>query len=133
MHARVADVHGAVDRLDLHTILAGAHRVAAAVNRISEFSRQRCVTTRAVDDGARDTALMGNERQNVSPHGGVLASTVVEHHDASGFDLVDVITNRARRLPRRPVEDRERPASQAEARVEWLDVQTLPRNAESIE
>src|SRR5215204_1331209 len=54
MHARVADVHRAVDRLDLHAVLAGAHRVAAAEDRIAQLARQRRVAARAVDDGAGD-------------------------------------------------------------------------------
>jgi hypothetical protein len=76
---------------------------------------------------------VSDEREDVSPHRRVLASAVVENHDATGFDLVDVITDRARRLPCWPVEDRERPAGHAEAWIERLDVQTLPRDAESIQ
>jgi ABC-type hemin transport system ATPase subunit len=80
-----------------------------------------------------DTALVGDPRQNVAPHRRILASAVVQYHDAPGPHIVDVVADRAGRVAGGPVEDRERAPGQPEARVERLDVEALAGDAEPIE
>ena len=81
-HACVTYVDDRVDGFDLHAILPRAHRVAPAVDRISQLTRQMRVATGAIDHRACDTALMRDPGQNVAPHGRIFAPAVVQTIDA---------------------------------------------------
>ena len=91
------------------------------------------VAARAIDHRAGDAALVRDPRQDVAPHGRILAAAVVQHHHAPRPHIVDVVTNRAGGIARGAIQDREGAAGQAEAWIERLDVQALPGDAESIE
>jgi hypothetical protein len=91
------------------------------------------VSAGAVDHGAGDPTLVGDPREDIAPHSRVLPAAVVQHHDAPRPHIIDVIANRAGRTACRAVEDRECAAGKPEARIERLDVQALPGDAESIE
>src|SRR5688500_2516721 len=112
--ARVANRHRAIHRLDLHAVLAGAHGVAAAVDRIAKLAREVRVAAGAVDDRSGHAATIRDPGQDVAPHGGVRAPAVIEHHHVARLDIVDVIADGAGRIPRGAVEDRERAARHAE-------------------
>src|SRR5690348_16721243 len=64
MDARVSDVDGPVGSLHLDAVLARAHGIAAAVDRIAEFERERHVAARAVDYRAGDTVAVGDPSEN---------------------------------------------------------------------
>src|SRR5581483_910292 len=81
LHARIADVDRSAQGFHLYTILAGAHRIAAAVDGISELARQVRIAARAVDHRARDAPAIRDPRENIAPHRGVLAPAVIEHND----------------------------------------------------
>ena len=63
----VADVDGPVYCLELHTILSGAHRIAAAEHGITDFSSQMRVAASAIDDRAGKLSAMRHHGENVSP------------------------------------------------------------------
>src|SRR5690606_23624820 len=65
LHAGLADRDGHLLGIDLHSILAGAHRVAPAVDRIAELETQMRIAVRSVDDGPGQTLAMRERRQNV--------------------------------------------------------------------
>ena len=91
------------------------------------------VAARAVDHRAGNAALVGDPGEDVAPHGRILAAAVVQHHHAARQHIVDVIADRAGRVARGTVENRERAAGQPEAGIERLDVQALAGDAEPIE
>ena len=62
----------------------------------------------------------------------MFAAAVVQHHDATRRDIVDVVADRAGGLARGPVQDGERAAGQAHAVVERLDAKALPGDAEAV-
>jgi hypothetical protein len=72
---------------------------------------------------------MRDEREDVAPHGRILAAAVVEHDHATRFDVIDVVTNGPRWLAGWPVENRERPPGQSEAWIERLDVEARTMSA----
>ena len=91
------------------------------------------VAAGAIDHRARDAARLGDPRQNVAPDGRVLAAAVVQHDNVPGRHIVDVVAHRPGGISRRPVKNREGAARQAELRVQWLDVEALPRDAQPIQ
>ena len=130
--ARIADVHGAVRGFHLHAVLAGAHGIAAAEDRVAEREGKMHVAAGAVDYGAGDAALVRDGGQDVAPDGGVLAAAVVEDDDGVRWEIVDVIAYRAGGRGRGAVEDREGAAGQTEAVVERLNAEALAGDAEAI-
>src|SRR5882724_10552381 len=75
---------------------------------------------------------MRNFGQNVTPHGDIFPSAVVEHHYAARWNIVDVVTNGPRRTGSGSVQNRERPACHPETDIARLDTMTLTRNSQPI-
>src|SRR5690606_6884961 len=91
--ARLTDRDRHLLGIDLHAILAGAHRVAPAVDRILELEAEVRIAVRSVDDGPGEPLAMRDRGQNVAPDGRVLPSAVVEHDDGARLEVVDVVAD----------------------------------------
>src|SRR5579883_1124881 len=130
---RITDIHRAVDRFQLHTVFAGAHRITPAEHRIADFPCEMGVAAGAVDDGTGDLAAMSNHGKDVAPDRSVFAATVVDDDDAAFRDFIDEIANRSRGNAGRTVQQRVGAPRETESRIERLDIKTPPRNAKPIQ
>src|SRR5690606_34964286 len=73
----------------------GAHGIAAAVNRIAEAEAEMDVAAGAVDDGAGQALSVGEEGEDVAPHGGVLATAVVDDNHGARLQPVNEVADGA--------------------------------------
>src|SRR6185437_3445350 len=127
-----SDADGNLRRIQLHAVFPRAHRVASAVDGIAKFQAQRSIATSAVNHSSCKSAPVRNFGQDVSPHRGVLASTIIDHHNGTRRHVIDEFAHRASWLSYRTIEHRECAPSEAKARVARLDVQTLSGDAQPI-
>src|SRR5581483_2420316 len=132
MDTGVAYIDRAVRRFHLDAVFARAHGVTAAIDRITEFVRERHVAAGAIDHGPGDAARVRYPSQDVSPNGGVFTAAVVEHDDVSGRNIIDVIADRTGRFAGRAIENCESAARQAKAVIQRLNSQALAGDAEPV-
>src|SRR5215472_4010372 len=116
-----------------HAILAGSHEDATAEDRIAELEAARRVAADSVDHGAGKAPSVGDDGQDVAPDGGIEPPPVVQHDDASGRHLVDVVAHAG------PGSDchgdgahRVRPPYEPEAAVKRRDTEGLTHDAQPV-
>jgi len=131
-NSRIADVHHAVNGLELNTVFPCPHRIASAEKRITDFARQMRIAARAIDDGSCDLAMMRDHREDVPPDGSVFSASIVDDDDASLGHLIDKIANRSGRDARRTVEQCIGAACQSKSMVQRLDAETLAGDPQPV-
>ena len=67
--------------VELNAVLAGAHRPAAAIDRVIELQAFLHVAAIAVDHRAADAAVVRDLGQDIAPDGLVLTAAIVDDDD----------------------------------------------------
>src|ERR1700741_4107557 len=76
---------------------------------------------------------MRNLREDIAPDRHIVATAVVEHHDAARCYVVDIVTDRTGRIGGWPIQQRVRSANKTKLRIERGNALALPCNAAAIE
>ena len=76
---------------------------------------------------------MSNLREDIAPYRDIVAPAVVEHHDAAGRHVVDIVTDRTRRTGGWPIQQRVGAARKAKLWIERRNAVALSGDAAAIE
>src|SRR5215470_14414553 len=133
LDAHLAQRDGHLVAVRPHAVFARPHEDAAAEDRIAELEAAGGVAANPMDHRAGKAPAMGDDRQDVTPDGGVEPAAVVQHNDAAGRHLVYVVAHAGSGAGRhRDGTHRESRTYQPETAVQWSDAEGLAGDPQAV-
>ena len=91
------------------------------------------VAAGSVDYSSTEIFSMGAIGQDIAPNRRILTTAVVDHDNAAGWHVIDVISDRTARICDGRVRQRECSPDQPKTRIEGFDSEALSSDTELVE